>query len=263
MPKLIWNAVGSRYFETGLDRGVLYLDGQPGIPWNGLTSVSESPSGGDADPLYLDGVKYLNLSTVEEFEATLTAYTYPVEFSNCDGTARARAGLFLGQQRRSPFGLCYRSRVGNDLEGADHGYKIHLIYNALVSPSERHFGTTGENSDALDFSWKITTKPIAFPGYKPTSHLVLDSRYIDPVTLGLIEDKLYGSDSVNSHLPSFSELLAQLDDPLNFSLTDNGDGSFTIDAPTSVMTSDDTAGLFRLTWPTAYNNGNGTFTISN
>lgn len=263
MTMLIWNAVGSRYYETGLDRGVLYLDGQSGIPWNGLTNVAESPSGGEAKPYYLDGFKYLNLSTVEEFEATLTAYTYPVEFADCDGTARARAGLFLGQQRRKSFGLCYRTLIGNDLEGSEHGYKIHLIYNALVTPPERTFATVSGDSSPSDFSWKITTKPIAFPGYKPTSHLILDSRFIDPITLGLIEEKLYGSDAVNSHLPDFTELLAQLDDPLVFNLIDNGDGTYEIDAPSSIMTIDTVAGLFGLTWPTADYNGDGTFTISN
>lgn len=263
MTKIVWNAVGSRYYEAGLDRGVLYLDGQVGIPWSGITGVAESPSGGEPDPLYIDGMKYLNLTTTEEFEATLTAYTFPVEFANCDGSARARAGLFLGQQRRKSFGLSYRTRVGNDLDGTDHGYKIHLIYNALVQPAERNFGTLGDNTDVSDFSWKITTKPIAFTGYKPTSHLVLDSRYIDPVTMGLVEEKLYGSDSVNSHLPDFAELLAQLDDPLTFDLIDNGDGTFEIDAPVTIMTVDNTAGLFMLTWPTAGDNGDGTFTISN
>lgn len=263
MTKIVWNAVGSRFYEAGLDRGVLYLDGQVGIPWSGLTGVTESPTGGDAKPFYLDGVKYLNLSTVEEFEATITAFTYPVEFSACDGSARARAGLFLGQQRKASFGLCYRTRVGNDLEGNDHAYKLHLIYNALVSPSERNFGTLGGNNDISDFSWKITTKSLAFPGYKPTSHLVLDSRFIEPITLSKIEEKLYGSDSVNAHLPSFAELLAQLDDPISFNLTVNGDGTFTVDAPVSVMTVDNTAGLFQLTWPTAHYNGDGTYTISN
>jgi hypothetical protein len=259
---LVWNAVGSRYYEAGLDRGVLYLDGQVGLPWSGLTGLTESPSGGDPKPYYLDGVKYLNLSTSEEFEATLTAFTYPVEFAECDGTGRARAGLFLGQQRRKSFGLSYRTRIGNDLEATEHAYKIHLIYNALVTPTERNFGTISDNVNTSDFSWKITTKPIAFPGYKPTSHLVLDSRYIDPVTLGLIEEKLYGSDTVNSHLPDFAELLAQLDDPLVFSLTINGDGTYEVDAPLTYMTTNPTAGTFTLTWPTANYVDADTFTIS-
>lgn len=261
MTKLIWNAVGSRYYEAGLDRGVLYLEGQVGLPWSGLTGVTESSSGGDAKPLYIDGVKYLNLSEKEEFEATLTAFTYPVEFAACDGTARARPGLFLSQQRRQSFGLSYRTRIGNDLQGTDYGYKIHLIYNALVMPSEQTFGTLGNSTDVADFSWKITTKPIIFPGFKPTSHLILDSRFIDPVTMGLVEDKLYGASGSNAHLPDFTELLAQLDDPLTFTLTDNGDGSYEIDAPTSIMTSD--SNLFMLTWPTAHYNGDDTFTISN
>jgi hypothetical protein len=262
MTKLVWNAVGSRVYEAGLDRGVLYLDGQVGIPWSGLTGVAESPSGGDPKPFYLDGMKYLNLAAVEEFEATLTAFTYPVEFSACDGTGRPRPSLFLGQQRRTSFGLCYRTKVGNDLEATDYGYKIHLIYNALVSPTERNFGTMGGNSDISDFSWKITTKAIAFPGYKPTSHLVVDSRFVDPSILSKVEEALYGSDSVNAHLPDFAELLSLLDDPLAFSVTDNSDGTFTVEAPSTYMTIDTNIGFFNLNWPTAVDNGNDTITIS-
>lgn len=261
MSRLIWNAVGSKFYEAGVDRGVLYLDGQIGVPWNGLTGVTESSSGGDPTPLYQDGVKYLNLSSKEEFEATLTAFTYPTEFAECDGTARVRPGLFLGQQRRKKFGLTYRTKIGNDVSGSDYAYKIHLVYNAMAQPSDRDYGTLGDKNDPSEFNWKLTTTPVAIPGFLPTAHMVLDSRYIDPIILGRIEDILYGSDSVNSHLPDFAELITQLDEPLAFSLTDNGDGTYIIDGPADILTV--TSGLFTLTWPTAVDNSDGTYTISN
>jgi hypothetical protein len=261
MSRLIWNAVGSRYFEAGIDRGVLYIDSDPGIAWNGLTGVSENPSGGDAKPFYLDGVKYLNIPASEEFEATITAFTYPVEFSACDGSGRARPGLFLGQQRRKSFGFSYRTRVGNDLEGADFGYKLHLVYNALAGPADRGFTAIGKDAEVSDFSWKITTRPIAIAGYKPTAHMVLDSRFIHPTTLAKIEEMLYGSDTVVSHLPTFSELIAQLDEALDFVLTDNGDGTFELNGPPPILAVDISTGIFTLDWPNAHNNGDGTYTI--
>jgi hypothetical protein len=257
----VWNAVGSRTYEAGLDRGVLYLDGQPGIAWSGLTGVTESPSGGDNKTFYLDGVKYLNYSSVEEFQATLTAFTHPIEFAACDGSARARAGLFLGQQRRKTFGLTYRTKIGNDLAAGDFGYKIHLVYNALTGgPADRAYSSLGKSDDATDFSWTITTKPMTIPGYQPTSYMVLDSRFVDPIALGKIEDLLYGNDTQSAQLPSWTDLIAILDEPQAFDLIDNGDGTYEIDAPASIMTV--TSGVFALTWPGAVNNGNGTYTIS-
>lgn len=261
MSRLTWNAVGSRYFEAGIDRGVLFVDSNPGVAWSGLTGVTESVTGGDAKPFYLDGVKYLNMSAAEEFEGTITAFTYPVEFSACDGSGRPRPGLFLGQQRRKSFGFSYRTRVGNDLAGIDFGYKLHIIYNALTAPAERGFTTIDANSDVSDFSWKITTKAIAVPGYKPTSHMVLDSRFIHPTTMGKLEEMLYGSDTVVSHLPTFDELISQLDEPLDFVLTDNGDGTFDMGAPAPILAVDLSTGIYTLDWPNAFDNGDGTNTI--
>lgn len=258
MSRLIWNAVGTRFFEVGVDRGVLYLDGS-GVPWNGLTGVTENASGGEAKPYYMDGVKYLNLSGAEEFEATLTAYTYPTEFGVCDGTARPRPGFIVHQQRRKSFGLSYRTKIGNDLAGEDFAYKIHLVYNALAEPSDRSHSTTGKNSDADEFSWKITTKPIAIPGYSRTAHFVFDSREIHPITLGKLEDMLYGSSTAGAFLPTFDQLLAQLDEPVAFQLVDNGDGTFTIDAPNENLTV--ASGIFDVNWPNADYNGDGTYTI--
>lgn len=261
MSKLTWNAVGSRFYEAGVDRGVLYIDDNA-VPWNGLTGVSEESSGGEAKPYYLDGIKYLNLPSREDFEGTITAFTYPTEFGPCDGTARVRPGLFLTQQRRKPFGFSYRTRVGNDLRGNELGYKIHLIYNALAQPSNRGYSTQGKETEALEFSWKITTKPLRIAGYQSTAHLILDSRYIHPVTMSKLEDMLYGTDDSAAGLPSFDELIAQLDEPVSFDLIDNGDGTFEIDAPNDILSTDPVAGTFTLDWPTADYNGDGiTYTI--
>ena len=258
MARLVWSAVGSKTFEAGVDRGVLYLDGQ-GVSWNGITGVNEEPTGGDSKPYYQDGVKYLNISAREEYEATLTAFTYPMEFAVCDGSARVRPGLFLGHQRRKSFGFSYRTKVGNDLEGIDFGYKIHLVYNALAEPSTRGFTTLGKDTDVSDFSWKITTKPLKIPGYNATAHMTLDSRYIHPITLGKLEAMLYGDDDSAPSLPSFEDILAQLDEPIAFALIDNEDGTFEIDGPNDILTEDN--GVFTLDWPTATDNGDGTYTI--
>lgn len=261
MSRLIWNAVGTRFFEAGVDRGVLYLDGQPGVPWNGLTGVSENASGGDAKPYYLDGVKYLNLAASEEFEATLTAFTYPTEFGACDGTASPRPGFFLTQQRRRSFGLSYRTKVGNDLVGEDFAYKLHLVFNALAEPTDKTHTTTGKDNDASEFSWKITTKPIAVPGYARTAHFVLDSRHIHPVTMGKLEDLLYGSELTGAAMPTFDQIITQLDEPVAFVLIDNADGTYEIDAPNDILTVDPTVGIFTLDWTNADYNDDTTFHI--
>ena len=201
MPKLAWDSVGEKTFEAGVDRGVLYVkDGVTlGVPWNGLTSVSENPSGGEAQPTYLDGVKIVNEAQPEEFEATINAFTFPNEFAVCDGTA-AETGIIYGQQVRQEFDLCYRTLVGNDVQNVDHAYKIHLIYNALAAPSQVNRQTMGQNTDPANFSWKITTRPIMIPGYLPTAHLIIDSRKIKPSSLKTIEDYLYGTDLVDPRM---------------------------------------------------------------
>lgn len=204
--RLTWNAIGERFFETGVDRGVLYVDAV-GVPWNGLVSVSEAPTGAEVTPYYIDGVKYLNHMSSEEFEATVEAYTYPDEFGPCEGIRSVANGLSLAQQPRKQFGLCYRTIVGNDVEGVDHGYKIHLVYNALAAPSERSNTTTGEEVEPFNFSWDIVTKPPTFIGYKHTAHFVIDSRETPSELLSRIEDILYGSDTTNPRQPSVPELL--------------------------------------------------------
>lgn len=208
MARLSWAAVGERFYETGVDRGVLYVGIEPGVSWTGLTSVSESPTGGEASPFYIDGVKYLNLAGSEEFAATINAFSSPYEFGPCDGTMSIQNGLFVTQQPRKPFGLSYRTKLGNDIDGTDHAYKIHVVYNALAAPSERSNNTVGDSTDPLSLSWSVTTLPPSITGYKPTAHFMIDSRKTTETILATIEDILYGSDSGASRLPSPSELIA-------------------------------------------------------
>lgn len=208
MTRLEWDAVGERIFEAGVDRGVLYVDGSPGVAWNGLTSVSESSSGAELAEYYIDGIKYHQLLSSEEFVATIEAFTYPDEFAVCDGTRAAGNGLFMTQQRRKSFGLSFRSKVGNDVRGLDHGYKIHLIYNALAAPSSRQRNSLGENVEPMTFSWNITTKPPSFVGFKPTAHVVIDSVETPNDLMEDVTNILYGYDGVPARLPSVTELIA-------------------------------------------------------
>ena len=224
--RLEWNAIGTRFYEAGVDRGVLYVEGKPGVVWTGLTSVDENPSGGEAKAYYLDGVKYLNVSTAEEFGATLSAFTYPDEFAECDGTARVRPGFMVTQQRRKPFGLAYRTKIGNDLDGVDHAYKIHIIYNALAAPTQRANASFSEGIEPSDFSWSITTRPIAVAGYHRTAHIVIDSRDVHPVRMKIVEDILYGDDANNPRTPTFAELVEIFDTPVALEVLDLGDGIY-------------------------------------
>jgi hypothetical protein len=196
MTQLTWDAVGQRYFEAGVDRGVLYPVGKPGVAWNGLTNVTENPGGGDPTPYYIDGLKYVNVPTAEEFRAKLEAYTYPDEFALCDGTSYEGDGLSFGLQGRQQFGLSYRTRMGNDILGQEFGYKIHLIYNALASPSQRNNSTVGDSVDVGTFSWDLTALPIPFPGRRPTAHITIDSTKTNPALLKILEVYLYGSTNV-------------------------------------------------------------------
>lgn len=234
MPRLDWDATGTRYYEAGIDRGVLYVAGQPGVVWNGLTAVNETPTGGEPRPYYLDGVKYLNYSAPEEFEATITAFTYPLEFEVCDGSVQPRQGLFLTHQVRKSFGLSYRTMVGND-QSDSVGYKLHIVYNARVSPTDRNHETLKEQNDPDDFSWKITCKPPAMAGYRRTPHIVIDSRTTDPTVLSAIEDILYGTDVDTARIPTLDDLIAAYDTVSTMTVTDNGDGTFTVEAPYDVI----------------------------
>ena len=206
MPKLTWDNTGERLFETGVKQGVLYpiqSDGKytKGVAWNGLTAVTESPSGAEATPLYADDIKYLNLLSNEEFGATIEAYTYPDEFAECDGSAELATGVMIGQQKRKVFGLCYRTTIGNDVDGNDHGYKLHLIYGCLAAPSETAYSTINDSPEAITFSWEVTTTPVNVEGFKPTSQITIDSTKADPTKLAALEAVLYGGESTEAKLP--------------------------------------------------------------
>lgn len=212
MAALTWDQVGERLYETGVDHGVLYLPDQSGTyedgyAWNGLTTVTESPSGAEASPQYADNIKYLNLISAEEFGATIEAFTYPDEFAQCDGTAMPGPGIAIGQQGRKVFGLTYRTRVGNDTDGTDHGYKLHLIYGAQAAPSEKAYATINDSPEAIAFSWEVTTTPVQVEGYKPTALLTIDSTKVDAGSLTTLEDALYGSASVDARLPLPNEVV--------------------------------------------------------
>lgn len=241
MTRLSWGAPGERTFEAGVDRGVLYVD-DTGVAWNGLVSVSESPSGGDTTPYYLDGIRYLTVVSNEEFEATLEAYTYPNEFAECDGTAAMGNGLFVTQQERKPFSLTYRNKVGNDIDGLDHGYKIHLVYNVVAAASDRSHSSLTETTEPFNFSWHLSATPTLLDGFRPSAHFVIDSRETPEFVLQSIENILYGSAIDDPRLPTIEEVLFIFDN-YNASVIDGGkpDSPYfeTIDGgtPSSVLTS--------------------------
>lgn len=212
MTKLVWDKTGERFYETGVEKGVLYpqVSGAypNGVAWNGLTAVTESPSGAEATPLYADNIKYLNLMSNEEFGATIEAYTYPDEFAECDGSAELSEGVRVGQQTRKTFGMSYVTRKGNDTEGTDHGYIIHLIYGALAAPSEKAYATINDSPEAITFSWEVSTTPVEVTGMKPTACITIDSTKVDGGKLATLEGKLYGTDepSGNATLPLPDEI---------------------------------------------------------
>ena len=210
MAKLEWDKAGEHFYETGVDHGVLYLLGEggaytKGVAWNGLTAVTESPSGAEATPLYADNIKYLNLMSAEEFGATIEAYTYPEEFAECDGSASIAEGVSIGQQTRKTFGLSYRTIIGNDVDN-NLGYKLHLIYGALAAPSEKAYATVNDNPEAITFSWEVTTTPVSVEGFKPTATVTIDSTKCDKTKLAALEAILYGSESEEARLPLPGEI---------------------------------------------------------
>lgn len=206
MTKLNWDQTGERIYETGVDHGVLYPVQEggvytKGVAWNGLTAVTESPSGAEASPVYADNIKYLNLIAAEEFGATIEAYTYPDEFAECDGSAALTTGVYIGQQKRKTFGLSYRTVVGNDVDSNDYGYKLHLIYGALAAPSEKAYSTINDSPEAITFSWEVTTTPVSVTGFKPTACITIDSTKADKAKLAALEAILYGSETEEARLP--------------------------------------------------------------
>ena len=211
MSKIVWDAIGEHTFETGVRNGVLYLKDAEGaysngVAWNGLTSVSESPEGAEPTDLYADDIKYLSLMSAENFKATIEAYTYPVEFEECDGSATIAKGVVIGQQSRKPFGLCYRTAIGNDTDGNEHGYKLHIVYGCQASPSEKQYSTINDSPDAVTFSWEVSTTPVNVNGKKPAATLIIDSTKADKAKLTALEAILYGSEQTEPRLPLPDEI---------------------------------------------------------
>lgn len=211
MAKLIWDATGERFYETGVKNGVLYVaDAQgtypKGVAWNGLTAVTESPSGAEPTPLYADDIKYLNLMSAEEFGATVEAYTYPDEFAQCNGEASLVEGVIIGQQPRKTFGMAYRTVLGNDVANENYGYKLHLIYGAVAAPSEKAYATINDSPEAITFSWELTTTPVSVNGFKPTASLTIDSTKVEPTKLASLEDILFGNETTEARLPLPDEI---------------------------------------------------------
>ncbi len=261
MAKISWDQAGSRFYENGVDRGVLYANGGPGVPWNGLASMHKAPTGAAPKPYYIDGYKFQNRATREEFGGIIEAFTYPDEFEQCDGELEVGSGLSVAQQRRVSFGMCYRTRIGNDVDGTNHGYKLHLIYNAIVTPTTKHHASITDNPDAILFTWTLTTKAIITAGYRPINHMIIDSTEVAAPLLASLENILYGSDSANPRLPLPVEIISMFSSAPTLYITNNGDGTFTATGPDNVV-SIISAATFQIISSTAVDNGNGSFTVS-
>lgn len=227
MSVLKWDQAGEKLYETGVDRMVLFPQAssgsyETGVAWNGVTAVNQSASGGDTNDLYADNIKYLSLRAAENYGATIEAYTYPDEFAECDGSAEAAPGVFIGQQARKSFGYSYRTLIGNDTDGDGHGYKIHLVYNATVSPSEKSYGTVNDSPDAINFSWEVSTTPVQVTGYKPIAHLEIDSTKVDSTKLTTFEGLIYGTNDDNPTLPAPDEVITLFAGSVSGSGSGNG-----------------------------------------
>jgi hypothetical protein len=251
MTKLTWGATGERFYEAGTDQGVLYIDGT-GYAWNGLVSVKQSPDGGDPESYYVDGIPYITASSPEEFKGTIEAYTYPNAFMVCDGSQEIAQGMYIAQQERKPFGLSYRTLVGNDIDELDHGFKIHIIYNCMATPTQKAYTTIGESSDPETFSWGLVTRPVKFEdaafGVKYGAHITLDSREVYPWAMEAVLNVLYGTDTESPRLPTPAELLNLFIDNALLKITDNGDGTWTAEGPDSIISALN-ADEFKIDWP--------------
>lgn len=248
MSKLVWGKTGERTYETGVDHGVLYPIGaggvyNKGVVWNGLTAVNESPSGAEPNNLYADNIKYLVLVGAEDFGLTIEAYTYPDEWEECDGSAEIAPGVLAGQQSRKVFGLSYRTKLGNDVDGQDHGYKLHLVYGGLASPSERSYQSVNDSPEPINPSWEVTTTPVDVPGFKPTARLIINSTKVDPAKLAKLEDILYGTEEAEPRLPLPAEVIELLEEKVTVSaaaITDETDllGKKAADLQSDIVVSD-------------------------
>lgn len=216
MSRIVWDQAGERLYETGVKNGVLYPQDNgvypKGVAWNGLTAVTESPSGAEATALYADDIKYLNLMSKEEFGATIEAYMAPEEFDECDGTASIAAGVTIGQQSRKAFGMAYKTMIGNDVKGDSYGYKLHIIYGALAAPSEKSYATISDSPEAITLSWEVTTTPVTVEGFEPTATVTINSTKVDAAKLAALEDILYGSETEDARLPLPDEIVQIIGD---------------------------------------------------
>ena len=218
--KLVWDKVGEHFYETGVDHGVLYpiqadKTYSKGVAWNGLTNVSQSPSGAEETKLFADNIKYLSLRSAEDYGATIEAYTYPDEWAECDGSAEIAKGVNASQQGRKTFGFSYRTLLGNDTDGTDYGYKIHIVYGCTASPSERAYATVNDSPEAIQFSWEISSIPVEVPGFKPSAHLEIDSTKCSAEALKAIEDVLYGTEEVEASLPMPKKIMELVEENTN------------------------------------------------
>lgn len=253
MAKLVWDQISEKKYETGVEKGVLYPQSSAGlyplgVAWNGLSKVSESPSGAEATAVYADNKKYLNLISAEEFGGTIEAYMYPDEFMECDGSKQAANGLYIGQQNRKAFGFCYKTILGNDTEMNDYGYKLHLVYNALVSPSSRDYSTVNDSPEAMNLSWEFKTTPIDVEGYKPTSTLVIDSTKTDAAKLAQLEDILYGTANTDPRLPLPAEVISILGGEATPSVNLNTHATTVEEEATVTLTADTVPSDATVTW---------------
>lgn len=244
MAKLAWDQPEERPYESGVDRGVLYLPTGEGVAWNGLTAVEEDAYE-STEPVYVDGVKYRDVQKIDDYAATLKAFTYPDEFLEFDGVLAVGEGLYVGDQRARTFGLSYRTGVGNDADGDDYGYKIHIVYNITASTDTKEYATQGEESSAMEFSWKLNAVPPAYPGFRPTAHIIVDSTLINRFLLSDIEDVLYGTDTTDAYLPPIDDLAGMAATFTTIDIIDNGDGTWTAVGPDELITMTD-ATTFRI-----------------
>lgn len=226
MAKLVWDKTGEHFYETGVKNAVLYVQSNgtypKGVAWNGITAINESPSGAEATALYADDMKYLNLYSAEEFAASVEAYTYPDEFAECDGSAELADGVAIGQQSRKPFGLCYRTTLGNDTKSNDYGYKLHIIYGAMAAPSEKAYATINDSPEAITFSWELSTTPVSVAGFKPTASITIDSTKADPTKLAALEVILYGKDGTGDSNTGDADPRLPLPDEIKTLMTAEG-----------------------------------------
>lgn len=235
MTALVWDQEGTRFYESGVDRGVLYLEDGNGVPWNGLLGVSEDSPATDVSPIYFDGIKYADIMALGEFSGSLRAFTYPVEFLAFEGVLEINNGLFVTNQRPTRFGLCYRTKIGNDLDG-DQGYKIHILYNLLATPSQKGYETQSAEIAAMEFEWVITSIPGKVSGFQPSAHLIIDSREMGALLLKDVENTLYGNEFDDARLPPLSSLTSFINNWVIIRITDNGDGTWTATGPDELIT---------------------------